>query len=158
MHCSRAWLKAPMSFLNGHLNELEESPKFSIINFASAIELFLKSRLLKEHWTLVLADVNKGNPTAAKFLEGDALTVTPTKAIQRLKDIVGMPVHENAINAFKSVANHRNKAIHFVHEMAAPVEGQVQDQSELIGLVVAEQYLCLVSLESIAARFMERAF
>ena len=48
-----------IDFLKKSVDELEGSPKYSVIHFCSAIELFLKARLLVEHWTLIIIDINK---------------------------------------------------------------------------------------------------
>src|SRR5690349_9784987 len=37
------------------IHELEEHPQYSIINFDSAVVLFLKDRLLKEHWAVIVS-------------------------------------------------------------------------------------------------------
>ena len=48
-----------IDFLKKSVDELEKSPKYSVIHFYTAIELFLKARLLAELWTLIITDVNK---------------------------------------------------------------------------------------------------
>ena len=48
-----------MDFLKKSVDELEESPKYSVIYFSTAVELFLKARLLREHWSLIISNVNK---------------------------------------------------------------------------------------------------
>ena len=40
-----------IDFLHQSVEELETFPKYSVIHFWSAVELFFKARLLKEHWT-----------------------------------------------------------------------------------------------------------
>ncbi|WP_228250350.1 hypothetical protein [Acinetobacter nosocomialis] len=42
-------------FLEQSIIELENSPKFSVIHFHASIELFLKARLMAEHWSLVIS-------------------------------------------------------------------------------------------------------
>lgn len=41
-------------FLDKAGREFENEPKYSVIHFYAALELFLKARLLHEHWTLIL--------------------------------------------------------------------------------------------------------
>lgn len=74
-----------IDFLSHSLEELEEKPKYSVINFCVAIELFLKARLLLEHWSLVIEDPQNANIT--KFLSGEFKTVGIDDAIQRLEGI-----------------------------------------------------------------------
>ncbi len=43
------------SFINKALDEFPSEPKFSLIHFATGVELFLKARLMAEHWSLIVA-------------------------------------------------------------------------------------------------------
>ena len=43
-----------LDFAETAARELEPSPKYSLINFGAAVELFLKARLLSEHWALII--------------------------------------------------------------------------------------------------------
>ena len=38
-----------MDFLHRSIDEFSEHPKFSVIHFHAAVELFLKARLMAEH-------------------------------------------------------------------------------------------------------------
>ena len=44
-----------LDFLHKAIDELKDHPKFSLIHFYSAVEHFLKARLMEEHWTLVIS-------------------------------------------------------------------------------------------------------
>lgn len=103
-------------FLEKSLDEFEASPKFSIIHFASAIELFMKARLLLEHWSLLVEKID-----SAKFDElfsGKLKTVNPDTARSRLKNIARDPVPKDVEDIFKKIAEHRNRAIHFGYHNA----------------------------------------
>lgn len=50
-----ALVKNAIDFLNSSLDDLDKRPKNSIVDFYSSIELFLKARLMSEHWTLILS-------------------------------------------------------------------------------------------------------
>lgn len=100
-------------FLEKSLDEFEESPKFSIIHFASAIELFMKARLLLEHWSLLVEKVDSAK--IDELFSGKLKTVNPDTARNRLKHIARDPVPPDAENIFKKIAEHRNRAIHFVY-------------------------------------------
>lgn len=102
-----------LDFLETSAKQIEKSPKQSLINFASAVEIFLKARLMIEHWSLVI-----DKPESAKikdFRSGKSKTVTGAVAIQRLENIAGEVILRHEKDAFAEVAQHRNKLIHFFH-------------------------------------------
>ena len=68
-------------FLGRSIDELEKHPKYSVIHFYSAIELFVKARLLKEHWALIVMKPDQADK--AKFLRGD-FQLPPNK-LEQLK-------------------------------------------------------------------------
>lgn len=76
-----------IDFLKKSVIELEDSPKYSVIHFCSAIELFLKARLLVEHWSLIITKPENAN--LSKFKSGDFHSVSMQEAINRLKNISG---------------------------------------------------------------------
>jgi hypothetical protein len=114
-----------IDFVLGAIDQVRSQPKYSIINFYAAVELFLKARLLREHWSLV---VNK-EPDLTRFESGDFQSVTFEEACIRLAKIVGSPVPDPARKAFDAVRKHRNRMVHFFH----------QAKDSTIETVVAEQ-------------------
>jgi hypothetical protein len=100
-----------IDFLNRAIDEFETEPKYSIINFYSAVELFLKARLLKEHWSLVVSR----DPDRKKFESGDFHSVTFDEACSRLAKVVQSPISESATKNFHAVRNHRNRMVNFFH-------------------------------------------
>lgn len=105
--------KNALDFLETSAHQIEKSPKQSLINFASAVEIFLKARLMIEHWSLVIV-----KPEFAKiedFRSGKSITVTGAEAIKRLENIAGEVFLMHEKEAFAEVAKHRNKLIHFFH-------------------------------------------
>jgi hypothetical protein len=48
-----------IDFLRQALDELETKPKYSVIHFCASIELFLKARLMLEHWSLISEEPQK---------------------------------------------------------------------------------------------------
>lgn len=107
-------IKNAFDFLMKSLEEFDKHPKYSIIHFAAAVELFLKARLMMKDWTLVLSDPQKAS--ASDFENGNFHSVSPTTAILRLKNDVGTPLKKGQKKIFGIIAAHRNKAIHFYHE------------------------------------------
>ena len=119
-----------IDFLERSVEELEKYPKFSIINFYAAIELFLKARLYAEHWTLILSDLNKvkkkaKETTKFKFEKGDFQSVNIDRCIERLKDICGVKVSPTAHDYFKKVREHRNKMVHFFDPKYPPLTSEI---------------------------------
>ena len=100
-----------LDFLKRAIEEFEQYPKYSVIHFYTALELFLKARLLDEHWSLVVSK----NPDWGKFIAGDFASVTFEEACVRLDKIVQSPLPEGAKNKFNKIREHRNKMVHFFH-------------------------------------------
>lgn len=98
-------------FLGKSLDQLEREPKHSVINFYSAVELILKARLLREHWTLTLAK----EKSRKAFESGDFQSVSFEVACTRLDEIVGSPLPDKARSAFDAIRKHRNRIVHFHH-------------------------------------------
>jgi hypothetical protein len=100
-----------LDFLSHAIETLETAPKFSVIDFYTAVELFLKARLLAEHWSLVVSK----NPDWEKFVSGDFGSATFEEACTKLDKIVQSPVGPTARKKFDAVRKHRNKMVHFFH-------------------------------------------
>ena len=49
-----------LDFLVCAIEEFQVAPKYSVIHFSAAVELFLKARLMAEHWSLVVMDRTTG--------------------------------------------------------------------------------------------------
>lgn len=96
-------------FLEGALAALDGDPKRSVIDFYTAVELFLKAPLLKEHWTLV---VDK-SPSLEQFRSGDFVSVSFDESARRLANVLASPLSKDSIEAFNKVRKHRNQYVHF---------------------------------------------
>jgi|GEM_PF-263265 len=103
-----------LDFLSRSIFDLEDYPKYSIINFYTAVELFVKARLMAEHWSLVVA--KRQEPDWAKFITGDFQSVSLEEAATRLEKAARSGLFEHEIKAFNHVRTHRNKVVHFFHE------------------------------------------
>jgi len=71
-------------FLSKSIEEFDENPKYSLVNFYSAIELLLKARLLYDHWSMVVAKGSDLNYDS--FIKGDFQSVTSKDSIYRLRN------------------------------------------------------------------------
>ncbi len=101
-------------FLERGIAEFDKSPKYSVIHFCAAVEMLLKARLMKEHWSLIVAKPDQANLT--KFMAGDFISVTLEDCRARIRDVAGEDIGDDAYNSFRALANHRNKMVHFFHQ------------------------------------------
>jgi len=100
-------------FLERSIQDFEKFPRFSVVHFCAALEMFLKARLMREHWSLIVSKVEAAN--RAKFQQGDFVSVTMDLSLARLREVVGLQLSIEACKSFEVVAKHRNKLIHFFH-------------------------------------------
>lgn len=100
-------------FLERGIAEFDKAPKYSVIHFCAAVEMLLKARLMKEHWSLIVSKPDQAN--LAKFMAGDFISVTLEDARMRIRDIAGEDIGDDAYGSFRALANHRNKMVHFFH-------------------------------------------
>src|SRR5262249_9189194 len=107
-----------VEFLQRSLKLLEKHPKHSVIDFCTALELFLKARLLREHWALVVSRIEDAN--LQSFKNGDFQSVTMDKCLQRLHHITNEKLHLHEEKCFEEIRNHRNKVVHFFHRAYNP--------------------------------------
>lgn len=100
-------------FLGRSIDELENHPKYSVIHFYSAIELFLKARLLKEHWTLIVMKPDQADK--AKFLRGDFQSAGLKEANERLTKVAADGLLDEELKCFDGLRQERNQMVHFAH-------------------------------------------
>ncbi len=100
-------------FLNSSVSNLSTSPKSSLIDLYTAIELFFKARLMKEHWSLIISKPESA--VKQKFESGDFHSVYLEQAHSRLKNICGENIKKEAMDNFKALGEHRNQIVHFAH-------------------------------------------
>ncbi len=116
-------------FLERGISEFDQAPKYSVIHFCAAVEMLLKARLMREHWSLIVAKPEQAN--LVKFMAGDFASVTIDEARARIRDVVGEDIGSDAFNSFRELANHRNKLIHFFH-------ADMDEDAQAKELIVAE--------------------
>ena len=109
-------------FLFKAIAEIKEQPKYSIIHFYAAVELLVKARLMHEHWSLVITQ--RQEPDWKKFVAGDFQSVSLDEAANKLKKVVRSGISSSELEAFKEVAKHRNKMVHFFHETHSEEESE----------------------------------
>lgn len=102
-----------IDFLNQSVADLQANPKYSVINFCASIELFLKARLMIEHWALIYDEPKDANKT--RFLDGDFKSASIDETLRRLKKIAYVQISDKAEKSFYELREHRNKLMHFFH-------------------------------------------
>jgi len=102
-----------IEFLDTSLDNLNKKPKNSLVDFYTSIELFLKARLMNEHWTLIISKPENANLN--NFQNGDFHSIFLEDSIKRLKNILNEPLSDKIIENFRSLAEHRNQIVHFSH-------------------------------------------
>lgn len=141
--------ESAFDFLGRSVYEIKDHPKYSVIHFATAVELLLKARLMREHWTLVVERTS--DVPLEDFLSGKAKTVTQADAIKRLKNACGENIPVDAINQFGKIAAHRNRMIHFFHEA-----GRKEADGALTEEIVKELCLCWFHLERLLSEWSDQ--
>jgi hypothetical protein len=121
-----------IDFLEKSVHELEKHPKYSVIHFHMALELFLKARLLCEHWSLVVSKTEKAS--VQSFQSGDFNSVTMEECIQRLSNIANESLQSHEHECFKVIRERRNKLVHFFHsDYQSPID------EKILAEIVSEQ-------------------
>lgn len=114
-----------IEFLEKAMSQLESDPKQSVINFYTAVEIFLKAPLVQDHWTLVVAD---REPDRQKYDAGDFVSVSFENACSRLCRTLKKPLQQSAKDAFDRVRKHCNRMVHFYH---SGLDGKQRDELKL---------------------------
>lgn len=103
-----------MDFLSRSISEFDDQPKFSVIHFHAAVELFLKARLLAEHWSLVVS--KRKDADWDNFVTGNFVSVSLDEAASKLDKVVQSGLTKQELSTFERLTKHRNKMVHFFHE------------------------------------------
>lgn len=98
-------------FLHRSIDEFNKSPKFSIVLFFTSMELFLKARLVHEHWTLIynkpdLADIKK-------FQTGDFQSIGAGAILSRIEKVTDEKFSRSEKRVFENLKDIRNRVVHF---------------------------------------------
>ena len=138
-------------FLTQSISEIEKKPKYSVIHFHAAIELFLKARLVAEHWSLVVSP--KKEADWKDFISGKFASVTLEESGKRLEKVVQSGLSEKQLKSFRAVTKHRNKMIHFYHDAETAEAGEQRIRS-----IVKEQLTAWYFLHDLLTRQWENIF
>jgi len=114
-----------LAFLHRSVGEMSGSAtlrslSFAVVDLAAAVEVLMKARLVREHWTLICSEPDKA--TVTQLMAGTAKTVTPDQAIKRLENVVGVAMSDGGHAArVVELVSLRNRAIHFAMVGIDPV-------------------------------------
>lgn len=114
-----------IDFLEKAISQLDSDPKHSVINFYTAVEIFLKAPLVHDHWTLVVLDKDFNRQ---KYEDGDFLSVSFEDSCARLAGALKKPLNQSAKDAFNKIRKHRNRIVHFFH---SGIDGKQRDAIKL---------------------------
>ena len=102
-----------LDFLNRALDELEGHPKYAVIDFAAAVELVFKSRLVLVAPMWVADEPTEATPE--RFAQGKLRTVGLELAKRRIESLTTETIEPDAFKVFQAIARHRNRVVHFFH-------------------------------------------
>lgn len=91
---------------------IDTDGKTSIIYYFSALELMFKARLLKEHWSFILQDIDDKKANINNFKNGDFLTVSFDVAASRIRNLF-QDLDKDYEKHFEELKKIRNRLIHF---------------------------------------------
>lgn len=88
-----------LDYLKSTVEHLRERPtardlKYAVLHLQAAVEVLLKVRLIREHWTLVFSKPNQASQAA--FATGDFTSIGLDDTMARLKGIVGVSLKTQA--------------------------------------------------------------
>lgn len=113
--------------------------KYSLLHLSSGIELILKSRLFKEHWTYVFADMNKAKKES--LVNGDFQSVDNDTLIFRLENLCGIKIEQHYVLTLKNLRKRRNRAEHFsFNESILSIESSIHKSISIIIKFLVENY------------------
>ncbi len=82
----------------------DEDLKYAVLHLYAAIETIVKARLAREHWALTVSDLKTAKH--AKYLAGDFVSAGAPDVLTRLRDIAGVAVKEEHLQAVRGVATY----------------------------------------------------
>lgn len=113
--------------------------KYSLLHLSSGIELVLKSRLFKEHWTYVFADMNKAKKEL--LVSGDFQSVDNDTLFVRLENLCNIKIEQNDVLALKNLRKRRNRAEHFeLNEPILSLESSIHKSISIIIKILVDIY------------------
>lgn len=91
--------------------------KYGILHLQASVEILLKARLIREHWSLVCVD--PGKSSLDDYRRGSFRSISAETTVARLATVAGIELPERSKNAFTRLARERNKLQHFGFQTSA---------------------------------------
>ena len=110
-------LKNSLMFLLDGIQQIDTNPRQSIVSFWTGVELFIKSLLVEEHWSLIAKDTRSINHES--FESGDFVSIDFPHSIALLENVFNIALEKKTRIAFEAIRKHRNKIIHFTNPQIA---------------------------------------
>lgn len=102
-----------LDFMNRALDEVDAHPKYALIDFAAAVELVFKARLVLIGSMWIAEEPTDASPE--RFAQGKLRTVGMALAKKRIETLANESVDPTAFKGFERIARHRNRVVHFFH-------------------------------------------
>ena len=87
------------------------SLKEAVLHLANGVELLVKSRLAREHWSLIFSNINKAS--FDELAKADFGSVDFPTASKRLEHIVGVSIDKSVSSHVENLRKLRNQITHF---------------------------------------------
>lgn len=124
--------------------------KYAVLHLQAAVEVLLKVRLIREHWTLVFSKPNQASQAA--FATGDFTSIGLDDTIVRLKGIAGVSFKAQAEHGFKRLSQVRNNLQHFgLVDQAAGIESLAGEVLDSLLLFIKDELVPGADAEDLAA-------
>ncbi|WP_343898746.1 hypothetical protein [Chitinophaga japonensis] len=85
--------------------------KYAILHLSAGVELILKDRIRREHWTLIFDNINQAKYSLLS--SGDFKSIDFETILNRLVNICVIEISDKDIRILKDLRNLRNKIQHF---------------------------------------------
>lgn len=96
-------------------DEGPRSLKEAVLHLGNGVELLVKARLAREHWSLIFSNIDQANYD--KLADGEFTSVDFPKAVARLEQIVRVPIDKSIISHVDNLRKLRNRLAHFTAEL-----------------------------------------
>ncbi len=109
-------LENGLDFIHTALDHLRGDPKprdlkYAVLHLSAGVELILKDRLRREHWSLVFDDIDKAD--LETYSSGDFVSVGLKTSLQRLNKLCDVEVNSDEQRVLFNLRKSRNRLEHF---------------------------------------------
>ncbi|GAW94378.1 hypothetical protein [Calderihabitans maritimus] len=109
-------LENGLDFIRSAIHHLMDEPdktdlKYGILHLCAGVELVMKYRLSKEHWSLLFQKVDSATKSA--FERGDFVSVSFNTCLERLKCICSIEFDKKISSQLEHLRKRRNRLEHF---------------------------------------------